>query len=390
MQSFISFSGEYRNILGPLEATGARRKNQILNALGRQISKLQKHAFTNWSQKDGFFKFNLSNGFLEMKYLSPNTLVLTNSKALYSILRPESSEEQYNRLLNFPFPTEDSFKFFSFGGNNKLSSSMYQKAKDMFKEEPFWGFYPPKQKVFFTPAKCKSDTKEFENIIRDDSYDDPLLLLLINKKVNSPTEQEVLFESDSNLHFNYLDINDPSNIIFTKSLFDKLDTFITNSKLLGAYFGQLEIKNKEKVLDPMQTIMPLVIGFKGENQGPLANVDIFFKAMKQSAFLMYLTPSKTAVSTGVEWVSSPFLKELYPESFENLSNGFIEIMPNIKPYPLNPHMNRFEQPFILTASNFGSLNYLDLNDKKTSYAGDSHGAKSVVAILNYSASQGRF
>ena len=267
---------------------------------------------------------------------------------------------------------------------------MYQKAKDMFKEEPFWGFYPPKQKVFFTPAKCKSDTKEFENIIRDDSYDDPLLLLLINKKVNSPTEQEVLFESDSNLHFNYLDINDPSNIIFTKSLFDKLDTFITNSKLLGAYFGQLEIKNKEKVLDPMQTIMPLVIGFKGENQGPLANVDIFFRAMKQSAFLMYLTPSKTAVSTSVEWVSSPFLKELYPESFENLSNGFIEIMPNIKPYPLNPHMNRFEQPFILTASNFGSLNYLDLNDKKTSYAGDSHGAKSVVAILNYSASQGRF
>ena len=53
-------------------------------------------------------------------------------------------------------------------------------------------------------------------------------------------------------------------------------------------------------------------------------------------------------------------------------------------------MNRFEQPFILTASNFGSLNYLDLNDKKTSYAGDSHGAKSVVAILNYSASQGKF
>ena len=384
------FSGEYKNLLGALEATGIRRKNQILNALGRHIAKLQKHAFSNWSQKDGFFKFNPLNGFLEMNYLSPNTLVLTNSKALYSILRPASSDEQYNRLLNFPFPAEDSFKFFCIGGNNKLSSSMYQEAKDMFKDEPFWGFYPPKQKVLFTPAKCKSETKEFENIIRDDSYDDPLLLLLINKKVNSPTEQEVLFESDSNLHFNYLDINDPSNIIFTKSLFDKLDTFIRNSKLLGAYFGQLEIKNKEKVLDPMQTIMPLVIGFKGEHQGPLANVDIFFSARKQSAFLMYLTPSKTDVSTSDEWVSSPFLKELYPESFENLSNGFIEIMPNIKPYPLNPHMNRFEQPFILTASNFGSLNYLDLNDKKTSYAGDSHGAKSVVAILNYSASQGRF
>ena len=386
---FVSFSGEYKNLLGPLEATGARRKNQILNALGKHISKLQKHAFANWSQKDGFFKFNLSNGFLEMNYLSPNTLVLTNSKALYSIVRPDSSEEQYNRHLNFPFPTEDSFKFFSLGGNNNLSSTMYQKAKEMFKDEPFWGFYPPKQKVLFTPAKCKSDTKEFENILKDESYDEPLLLLLINKRVDSPTEQEVLFQSDSNGHFNYLDINDSSNTIFTKTLFDKLNTFITNSKLLGTYFGQLEIKNKEKILDSMQTIMPLVIGLKGEHQTPLANVDIYFSAMKQSAFLMYLTPSKTAVSN-VEWVSSTFLKELYPESFENLSNGFIEIMPNIKPYPLNPHMNRFEQPFILTASNFGSLNYLDLNDKKTSYVGDSHGAKSVVAILNYSAAQGKF
>ena len=325
-----------------------------------------------------------------MKYLSPNTLVLTNSKALYSILRPENFEEQYNRLLNFPFPTEDSFKFFSLGGNNNLSSSMYQKAKDMFKDEPFWGFYPPKQKVLFTPAKCKSDTKEFENLIKSESYDEPLLLLLINKKVNSPTEQEVLFESDSNEYFNYLDINDPSNIIFTKSLFDKLDTFIKNSQLLGTYFGQLEIKNKEKILDPMQTIMPLVIGFKGDHQAPLANVDIFFSAMKQNAFLMYLTPKSKSVVSSVEWVSSPFLKDLYPESFENLGNSFIEIMPNIKPYPLNPHMNRFEQPFILTASNFGSLNYLDLNDNNISYAGDSHGAKSVVAILNYSASQGTF
>ena len=382
------FSGEYKNLLGALEATGIRRKNQILNALGRHIAKLQKHAFSNWSQKDGFFKFNPLNGFLEMNYLSPNTLVLTNSKALYSILRPASSDEQYNRLLNFPFPAEDSFKFFCIGGNNNLSSSMYQEAKDMFKDEPFWGFYPPKQKDLFTPAKCKSDTKEFENIIKDESYDEPLLLLLINKKANSPTEQEVLFESDSNEHFNYLDINDPSNIIFTKSLLNKLDTFITNSKLLGVYFGRLEIKNKEKILDPLQTIMPLVVGFKDDHQAPLANVDIFFSAMKQNAFLLYLTPSKRDVSS-VEWVSSSVLNELYPESFENLSNGFIEIMANIKPYPLNPHMNRFEQPFILSASNFGSLNYLDLNDNKISYTGDCHGAKSVVAILNYSASQGK-
>ena len=323
-----------------------------------------------------------------MKYLSPNTLVLTNSKALYSILKPETSGEQYNRLLSFPFPTEDSFKFFSLGGNNNLSSTMYQKAKDMFKDEPFWGFYPPKQKSLDTPSKCKSDTKEFETILKDASYDEPIFLLLINKTVNSPAEEGVLFKSDMNGHFNYLDINDPSNVMFTKTFFDKLNTFVTNSKLLGTYFGQLEIKNKEKILDPMQTIMPLVIGFKGEHQAPLANVDIYFSAVKQSAFLMYLTPFKNSVSN-VKWVSSSFLKELYPESFENLSNDLIEIMPNVKPYPLNPHMNRFEQPFILTTSNFGSLNYLDLNNKETAYAGDTHGAKSVVAILNYSTSKGK-
>ena len=384
---FYHFSGEYKNLLGPLESTGARRKNQILNALGKHVLKLQKHAFANWSQKDGFFKLNPSNGFLEMNYLASNTLVLTNCKALYSILRPENSDEQYNRHLNFPFPTEDSFNFFSLGGNNNLSSTMYQKAKDMFKEEPFWGFYPPKQKTLNTPSKCKSDTKEFENLLKDDSYDEPVFLLLINKKVDSPVEEGVLFNSDMNGHFNYLDINDPSNIIFTKNLFNRLNAFIINSKLLGTYFGQLEIKNMGKILDPMQPIMPLVIGFKGEHQAPMANVDIYFSVKKQSAFLMYLTPYKNTVSD-VEWLSSTFLKELYPESFENLSNGFIEIMPNIKPYPLNPHMNRFEQPFILTTSNFGSLNYLDLTNKKTSYAGDTRGAKCVVAILNYTASKG--
>ena len=385
---FIFFPGEYKNLLGPLEATGARRKNQILNTLGKHISKLQKHAFLNWSQKEGFFNLNLLNGFLEMKYLTSNTLILTNSKALYSILKPESAEGQYNRHLNFPFPTEESFKFFSLGGNNNISSSIYEKAKDMFKDEPFWGFYPPKQKSLDTPSKCKSDTKEFETILKDASYDEPIFLLLINKTVDSPAEEGVLFKSDMNGHFNYLDINDPSNVMFTKTFFDKLNTFVTNSKLLGTYFGQLEIKNKEKILDPMQTIMPLVIGFKGEHQAPLANVDIYFSAVKQSAFLMYLTPFKNSVSN-VKWVSSSFLKELYPESFENLSNDLIEIMPNVKPYPLNPHMNRFEQPFILTTSNFGSLNYLDLNNKETAYAGDTHGAKSVVAILNYSTSKGK-
>ena len=129
-----------------------------------------------------------------MKYLASNTLVLTNCKALYSILRPESTDEQYNRHLNFPFPTEKSFKFFSLGGNNNISSSIYEKAKELFKDEPFWGFYPPKQKSLDTPSKCKSDTKEFENILKDPSYDEPIFLLLVNKKVDSPAEEGVLFK----------------------------------------------------------------------------------------------------------------------------------------------------------------------------------------------------
>ena len=140
----------------------------------------------------------------------------------------------------------------------------------------------------------------------------------------------------------------------------------------------------------MQTVTPLVIGLKDEHQAPLANIDIFFNATNENAFLMYLTPYNNKTITNVEWITSPLLKELYPESFENLSNGFIEILPNIKPYPLNPHMTRFEQPFILTTTNFGSLNYLDLNNKITAYAGDVRGAKSVVAILNYTAKRGTY
>ena len=56
---------------------------------------------------------------------------------------------------------------------------------------------------------------------------------------------------------------------------------------------------------------------------------------------------------------------------------------------MNPHRNRFEQPFILSATNFGSLNYLDLSTEKNSFMGDTQGAKSVVAILNYTSSKGR-
>ena len=382
--------GDYKKLLGSLETTGARRKHQILNTVGQYILKLQKHAFVNWSESSGFFNVNSSDGFLGMKYLAPNTLVLTNSKALYSIIRPENSEEQFNRHLSFPFPEEESFKFFSLGGNNNLSSTMYQKAKDLFKEEPFWGFYPSRQNTPLTATKCKSDTKEFEAIVKNESFDESIFLLLVNTKADQPAEKVVLFNSDTNGHFNYLDINDESNIFFTKTLFDKLNTFITKSKLLTSYFGKLEVKNKERILDSMQTVTPLVIGLKDEHQAPLANIDIFFNATNENAFLMYLTPYNNKTITNVEWITSPLLKELYPESFENLSNGFIEILPNIKPYPLNPHMTRFEQPFILTTTNFGSLNYLDLNNKITAYAGDVRGAKSVVAILNYTAKRGTY
>ena len=382
--------GDYKKLLGALESTAARRKHQILNALGNQILKLQKQVFVNWSQRDGFYNFNESNGFLETKYLPSNTLILTNSKPLYQILKPENSDETFNRHLSFPFPNEETFKFFTKEGNNNPLSTMYQRAKDLFKEEPFWGFYPPKQKDVTKSMKCKSDNKEFETILKDDSFDEPIFLLLINTRTQTPVESEVLFDSETKGHFNYLDVDDPNNLFFTKTLLSKLDTFITSSKLLTSYFGKLEVKNKQSILDPLQSIAPFVVGFKDDHQHqpPLANVDIFFNAVNENAFQMYLTPNTNAVT---EWVSSHFLKEeIYPPSQnKSLNEGLIEILPNIKPFPLNPHRNRFEQPFILSATNFGSLNYLDLSTEKNSFMGDTQGAKSVVAILNYTSSKGR-
>ena len=101
------------------------------------LGNLQRIAFAKWTRTLGFFEYNPVNGYIEMRWLAPNTLVLTNSKALYSIIQPENPEQRFNRHT-FQFPSEESFKFFS-NGDKKISSSYYETAKNLFDSEPFFG-----------------------------------------------------------------------------------------------------------------------------------------------------------------------------------------------------------------------------------------------------------
>ena len=160
------------------------------------LGNLQRIACAKWTRTLGFFEYNPVNGYIEMRWLAPNTLVLTNSKALYSIIQPENPEQRFNRQT-FQFPSEESFKFFS-NGDKKISSSYYETAKNLFDSEPFFGFYPPKSKTLSTPIKCKSDVKEFETLLRDLTALDPIVMLLVNTQPVEPVEQHFLFMPNTN------------------------------------------------------------------------------------------------------------------------------------------------------------------------------------------------
>ena len=89
------------------------------------LGTLQRIAFAKWTRTLGFFEYNPVNGYIEMRWLAPNTLVLTNSKALYSIIQPENPEQRFNRQT-FQFPSEESFKFFSNGDKKYPHHTMKQ------------------------------------------------------------------------------------------------------------------------------------------------------------------------------------------------------------------------------------------------------------------------
>ena len=345
------------------------------------LGTLQRIAFTKWTRTLGFFEFNPSNGYMEMRCLPPNTLVLTNSKALYSVIQPENPEKRFNRHT-FQLPSEESFKFFSNDDKN-LFSSYYQTAKHLFEEEPFFGFYPPKSKTLTTPIKCKSDVKELETLLRDISAIEPIIILLVNTQSDEPVEQQFLFMPNTNAHFNYLDVEDKANDLFLKLFNNNMQFFIKNSTLLNAYFGELDLKDVDTIQNSNLLVTSFNIGFRTLDDTPLANVDVFIRAPEETAFRMYLAPDIQKIPDPI-WISSSFLKSLYPE--QTLPIGMIQLLPNIRPFPkLIP---RFNQPFILATKNFGTLNYLDLQSQRTSYIGDVQGGKCAAALLNYTAQKG--
>ena len=367
-----------RGLVGALDQTGTRRKHQILNAFGKLIGNLQRLAFSRWTRTLGFFEFNPSNGYMEMRWLPPNTLVLTNSKALYSVLQPENPEQRFNRHT-FQFPSEESFKFFS-NGDKKLFPSSYEAAKNLFGQEPFFGFYPPKSKTLSTPIKCKTDVKELEHLLKDITAIEPIVILLVNTKSVEPVEQSFLFKPNTNGYFNYLDVEDKSNELLIRLFANNLMFYIKNSSLLNAYFGELyhkEVENSNLLISSFN------IGFRNPDQTPLPNIDVFFRAPNETAFHMYLAPDIQKIPNSI-WIPSSFLRSLYPE--QELPIGMIQLLPNIRPFP--KFIPRFNQPFILATKNFGTLNYLDLHSQKISYIGDVQGGKCVAALLNYTTQKG--
>ena len=345
------------------------------------LGTLQRIAFTKWTRTLGFFEFNPSNGYMEMRCLPPNTLVLTNSKALYSVIQPENPEKRFNRHT-FQLPSEESFKFFSNDDKN-LFSSYYQTAKHLFEEEPFFGFYPPKSKTLTTPIKCKSDVKELETLLRDISAIEPIIILLVNTQSDEPVEQQFLFMPNTNAHFNYLDVEDKANDLFLKLFNNNLQFFIKNSTLLNAYFGELDLKDVDTIQNSNLLVTSFNIGLRTLDETPLANVDVFIRAPKETAFQMYLAPDIQKIPDS-PWISSSFLKSLYPE--QKLPIGMTQVLPNIRPFP--KFIPRFNQPFVLATKNFGTLNYLDLHSQRTSYIGDVQGGQCVAALLNYTAQKG--
>jgi hypothetical protein len=222
--------------------------------------------------------------------------------------------------------------------------------------------------------------KEFETLLRDLTALDPIAMLLVNTQPVEPVEQHFLFMPNTNAHFNYLDVEDKSNELFVKLFTNNLLFFIKNSTLLNAYFGELDLKEVE---NSNLLVTSFNIGFRTLDQTPLANVDVFIRAPNETAFHMYLAPDIQKIPDSI-WISSSFLKSLYPE--QRLPNGMTQLLPNIRPFP--KFIPRFNQPFVLATKNFGTLNYLDLHSQKTSYIGDVQGGQCVAALLNYTAQKG--
>ena len=100
-----------------------------------------------------------------MKHVGSNTLVLTNSPALFQIIKPKKVVKSFIQS-KFVFPEQEDFKFFS--SDKVLLSSAYEEARKAFDSELF-GFFGNNLSLT-EPQPCLTNISQFEQAIKDISY----------------------------------------------------------------------------------------------------------------------------------------------------------------------------------------------------------------------------
>ena len=320
---------------------------------------------------------------MEMKYVGKNSIILTNSHALLQIIRPEIFFKKFEKS-KFVFPDEEDFKFFS--SDKILNSSVYEEGKKYF-DENLYGFYGSDDS-FFSSTSCLSNTSELESYLKDFSKQDPIFIAIINKKSVFPSETKKILNTPTSQQFNYLDLSDSTNSLFTKMLICDFFEFIKRSVLVSTFFGDIELRKVDSYLDPLTNYTPLIVGIKNRTENSyIANFDLFLQ-FNSLSYGFYFSPK---VFKKNEWIHVDYFKKFYPKLSETLSNDAVQVFPNIKPFPVSGG-GFFSQPYFIKTLNFGENNFLDICKQKegsNDITGDIRGAECLLAFLRYSASSGK-
>ena len=329
-----------------------------------------------WSSTVAPLRFNSKIGLMECGLIGPNTLILFSS-FLWKVFSPQNGIEMINskNLNKYVFPKEDSFDFFSFE-NVLLSSTVYKEAKDIFEKGGLSGFFPP-QTLTNETIKCVSDTLNFEKYLRSDDQS-PIFLCFINSKSEVPFEIGKFAALDPFLQFNYLDLTDKTNVLFTKYVYNEILKFVQQSSVVQTYFGTLEVKRGKGLNPESSLITPLVVEAK---EGILPQLDIFLKFPSVNFFL-YFSPHMDLVQND-GWVSVHEFFKLYAATGVK-NKKELTLFPNTAPYP--DSSSHFSKPFFLFSLNFGKFNYL--NGQRGALSGETSNARCLLCMLNYSAQTG--
>ena len=331
-----------------------------------------------WSSTVAPVRFNSKIGLMECSLIGPNTLILFSS-FLWKIFSPQMGVELINsrNLKKYVFPKEETFDFFSLENENVLlSSTAYKEANEIFQKGGFSGFFPPQSSTDQT-IKCTSDTSDFEKYLKSDD-ESPTFLCFINFKSETPFEVAKFSAVDPFLQFNYLDLTDKANVLFSKYIYHEIFQFVQQSSVVQAYFGSLEVKSADTPHQDSALIMPLIVGAK---KGPIPQLDIFLK-FPDPNFLLYFSPHMD-LNQKEGWVSVQEFFKLYANTGIK-DKKKLNIFPNTMPYPdSSPH---FSKPFFLFSLNFGKLNYL--NGESGTLSGDISNTRCLLCMLNYSAQTG--